>query len=301
MEKAPGISDEDRVPGKSGGGVKGSCNIPCNGCWRCCGWRDRARARQGARLGSWRGRGEWRVCSSCPEEVCQHAVAGRREEISRGLAADESFRRIAARPGRSPSAVSREVGRYGGREGYRAARADQRARDNCPAEALCPAVPSCVTPSRAGSKRTGRDTADCRLACPDFRFLGRHVRVARDDRQKPVRSDRGVLNTELVSHLRRHRRCGVPTWEPGCTSPTAVGKNHHQRNTASSKYRNEPAANQTKPSLRRRLRHMHLQNHSCEGPMRSTTISARASRKGKARQARLAKEKRSRMPPKESQ
>ena len=57
---------------------------------------------------------------------------GEREEISRGLAAGASLRQIAADLGRSPSSVSREVARNGGRQGYRAAWAEaaawQRAR-----------------------------------------------------------------------------------------------------------------------------------------------------------------------------
>ena len=47
-----------------------------------------------------------------------------REEISRGLAMGVSFRQLAVRLGRPTSTVSREVGRHGGRRGYRAARAD---------------------------------------------------------------------------------------------------------------------------------------------------------------------------------
>jgi IS30 family transposase len=47
-----------------------------------------------------------------------------REEISRGLALDASFRTIAARIGRSPSTVSREVNTNGGRDRYRAVAAD---------------------------------------------------------------------------------------------------------------------------------------------------------------------------------
>lgn len=43
-----------------------------------------------------------------------------REEISRGLALDESFRAIAERIGRAPSTVSREVNANGGRQPYRA-------------------------------------------------------------------------------------------------------------------------------------------------------------------------------------
>lgn len=50
-----------------------------------------------------------------------------RETISRGLAAGESFRAIGRELGRSPSTVSREVARNGGRESYRATAADQRA------------------------------------------------------------------------------------------------------------------------------------------------------------------------------
>jgi len=50
-----------------------------------------------------------------------------REEISRGLAAGESLRAIAARLGRSASTVCREVNRNGGRGGYRAAKAEERA------------------------------------------------------------------------------------------------------------------------------------------------------------------------------
>ncbi len=47
------------------------------------------------------------------------------EEISRGVAAGESLRMIAARLGRAPSTVSREVVRNGGRHRYRAHRADR--------------------------------------------------------------------------------------------------------------------------------------------------------------------------------
>lgn len=47
-----------------------------------------------------------------------------REEISRGIAAGLSIRRIAAKIGRAPSTVSREIVRHGGRERYRASDAD---------------------------------------------------------------------------------------------------------------------------------------------------------------------------------
>ena len=50
-----------------------------------------------------------------------------REEISRGCAAGDSDRAIAARIGRSPSTVWREVARNGGRQNYRAGSAEQAA------------------------------------------------------------------------------------------------------------------------------------------------------------------------------
>ena len=50
-----------------------------------------------------------------------------REEISRGLAAGESLRAIAASLGRAASTVSREVAGSGGRAGYRALAADHAA------------------------------------------------------------------------------------------------------------------------------------------------------------------------------
>ena len=51
-----------------------------------------------------------------------------REEISRGLLAGQTCRRIAARLGRSPSTVSREVAAGGRRDRYRAWRSEERAR-----------------------------------------------------------------------------------------------------------------------------------------------------------------------------
>ena len=47
-----------------------------------------------------------------------------REEISRGVAAGQSCRQIAARLGRAPSTVSRELARNGGCHHYRAQAAD---------------------------------------------------------------------------------------------------------------------------------------------------------------------------------
>jgi len=62
---------------------------------------------------------------------------GEREEISRGMAAGESMRAVARRLGRSPSTVSRELVRNGGRRCYRAAAADQAAWARAPRPKHC--------------------------------------------------------------------------------------------------------------------------------------------------------------------
>ena len=50
-----------------------------------------------------------------------------REEISRGVAAGDSLRMVAARLGRAPSTISRELARNGGCHRYRAHHADKAA------------------------------------------------------------------------------------------------------------------------------------------------------------------------------
>lgn len=52
-----------------------------------------------------------------------------REEISRALVAGESIRSTAARLGRAPSTISREIKRNGGVEAYRASQAEDAAWD----------------------------------------------------------------------------------------------------------------------------------------------------------------------------
>ncbi len=57
----------------------------------------------------------------------QHLSGAEREEISRGIAAGESARVIAARLERAPATISREIARNGGRATYRARTADDAA------------------------------------------------------------------------------------------------------------------------------------------------------------------------------
>ena len=60
-----------------------------------------------------------------------------REEISRGLATDQSLRTIAFQLNRSPSTISREINRNGGYACYRAAQADQTAWDRARRPKCC--------------------------------------------------------------------------------------------------------------------------------------------------------------------
>ena len=67
----------------------------------------------------------------------RHLTLMEREEISRGVASDESLRSIASRLSRSVSTVSREVARNGGRSRYRAHRADQAAWNRARRPKVC--------------------------------------------------------------------------------------------------------------------------------------------------------------------
>jgi DNA-binding CsgD family transcriptional regulator len=62
-----------------------------------------------------------------PRRAQRSLSMAEREEISRGVAAGEPCRQIAARLGRAPSTVSRELDRNGGRGRYRAQVADAAA------------------------------------------------------------------------------------------------------------------------------------------------------------------------------
>ena len=53
-----------------------------------------------------------------------------REDISRGLAKGLENKEIAFSIGRDESVISREIARHGGREGYRAWKADAAARES---------------------------------------------------------------------------------------------------------------------------------------------------------------------------
>ncbi|MGY3064517.1 IS30 family transposase [Streptomyces sp. TE3672] len=130
-----------------------------------------------------------------------------REEISRGLAAGDSFRAIVGRLGRAPSTVSREVGRHGGRERYRAARADEGAWSNARRPKSCllqqsPALRDTVA-GKLKEDWSPRQIAGwlARAFAPEDGVYVSHETIYKG----LFIQARGVLKKELVSHLRRRR------------------------------------------------------------------------------------------------
>jgi IS30 family transposase len=134
-----------------------------------------------------------------------------REEISRGLAAGESLRSIAARLGRSPSTVSREVAGHGGAR-YRAVTADRAA------------VRATRRPKRcklAQSARLRRVVEDkLALEWSPQQISGWLVEAFPDDPEMRVSHEtiylslfvqaRGALRKELARHLRTRRSTRRP-------------------------------------------------------------------------------------------
>ncbi|MEG3126227.1 IS30 family transposase [Sphingomonas sp. GB1N7] len=130
-----------------------------------------------------------------------------REEISRGLVAGRSLRAIATQLGRSPSTISREVKRGGGRDRYRATGSDQAAWDRAlrpkPCKLAChPAL------RRTVSRKLRRKWSPEQVAGwlkHSFPDEDQH-RVSHETIYKSLYIQaRGVLKKELLEHLRAKR------------------------------------------------------------------------------------------------
>jgi IS30 family transposase len=130
-----------------------------------------------------------------------------REEISRALVVGHSIRAIAARIGRAPSTVSREVKRNGGRVGYRATLADEAAWDRAPRPKSCKLVEN---------RALARVVADkLRQLWSPEQIAGRLKHTYPCDESQHVSHEtiyrslfiqaRGALKKELLEHLRRTR------------------------------------------------------------------------------------------------
>ena len=131
---------------------------------------------------------------------------GDREEVSLGLHAGESFTVIAGRLGRAVSAVSREVAANGGRDGYRAWRAHQRARERARRPKGCklddPVLAAAVSAQLASWWSPQQIAARLRIAYPRDPMM----RVSHETiYQSLYVQGRGELRRELTRCLRSGR------------------------------------------------------------------------------------------------
>ena len=130
-----------------------------------------------------------------------------REEISRGIAAGASIRRIARMLGRAPSTVSREVKRHGGRAAYRASDADTGAWERARRPKCC----------RLASHRRLRWRVAQKLALQwspkqisgwlKREFTDQDMQISHETIYRSLFVQaRGVLKKELMAHLRTARQ-----------------------------------------------------------------------------------------------
>ena len=143
-----------------------------------------------------------------PRRRCAIALTlAEREEISRAVAEGQSLRSIAARLGRAPSTVSREIRRNGGQADYRATAADNAAWNRA------------LRPKRC---KLAEDRALARIVADKLRLLWSPEQIAgwlkhtypRDESHRVSHETiyrslfiqaRGALKKELLQHLRRTR------------------------------------------------------------------------------------------------
>jgi IS30 family transposase len=130
-----------------------------------------------------------------------------REEISRGLAAGQSIRAIAARLGRAPSTISREVNANGGPRRYRAARADREAWSRATRPKACKLAGNQVLAGIVAEKLERRWSPQqiagwLKSTYPDDPEM--HVSHESIYRTLFVQS-RGALRKELTAYLRTGR------------------------------------------------------------------------------------------------
>jgi IS30 family transposase len=132
---------------------------------------------------------------------------GEREEISRGLSAHCSLRRIASLLGRSPSTISREILRNGGPDRYRAARSDHAAWDRAlrpkPCKLACRPLLARTVSAKLQRKWSPEQIAGwLKRAYPGEP----HNQVSHETIYRSLFiQTRGVLKKELLEHLRAKR------------------------------------------------------------------------------------------------
>jgi len=130
-----------------------------------------------------------------------------REEISRGLVAGRSVRSMAMALGRSPSTVSREIGRNGGCGPYRAAASDRRAWDRARRPKACKLARHPEL-RRVVAKHLRRNWSPQQIAgwLKSNHPGDEALRVSHETIYRSLFIQaRGVLKKALIEHLRTHR------------------------------------------------------------------------------------------------
>ncbi len=137
----------------------------------------------------------------------QALTLAEREEISRSLVSGLSIRSIAARLGRAPSTISRELQRNGGSQGYRASQADAIAWERARRPKVCKLMRNRTLARVVAAK--------LKLQWSPEQIAGwlRHAYAVNKDylvsHETIYRSlyiqARGALKKELLEHLRRFR------------------------------------------------------------------------------------------------
>ena len=135
-----------------------------------------------------------------------------REEISRGIASEQSARAIARGLGRAPSTITREITRHGGRRNYRATQADDAARQRARRPKRCRLAQHARLRQLVAAK--------LRLRWAPQQIAGWLMMTYPDDPTMHVSHEtiyrtlyvqaRGALKKELVAYLRRHRALRRP-------------------------------------------------------------------------------------------
>lgn len=135
-----------------------------------------------------------------------------REEISRGLSSGQSLRSIARRVGRSPSTISREVARHGGRVSYRASAAEKRAWKNARRPQECKLASSPELCQLVAEKLEQRWSPEQVAGWLKDEYPQREdMRVSHETIYLTLFvQTRGALKRELIAHLRRVRSIRRP-------------------------------------------------------------------------------------------
>lgn len=138
---------------------------------------------------------------------CWALTLPEREEISRGLVAGHSIRSIAAKLGRAPSTISREINRNGESSRYRAAKADQAAWDRARRPKTCKLADNRhlahIVSDKLKSLWSPEQIAGwLKCAYPD----SEEYQVSHETIYRTLYiQTRGALKKELLAHLRRTR------------------------------------------------------------------------------------------------